>query len=682
MADTKVLPSDSDPIDWAKDDDTTIIRKINARISDADSLHTKKMAEYKRASAYLDGHPERVDSTKEAMIFNPIFPIVRNMVGLTTDSRPHPSVKLSRIPKDMSREEIQGLMETGDKLEHSLDDWWEDERMQSALQRIVLGLYTYSDFFLVPYWDEERGDVCVYEASPKHIKLDPNADRASEGDCFILEIFRSKSKMYAQFGEEKCKDLVFSDHKELREFERDGVENDSNTKLMKNVCKLEIYIEREWWVYKSGDKILDKIPSPVYVPDALKQKERMKQSVEAKYKKGGIGGMITSAADTIKGALGMETTDDKMGVEIDQMMGAFEPKENYLRYPKLPIIHFETYRMSGELYSRSTMELSISIVDEISQRKQDISLNSASTGKPNTVVDGNLYNEADADKLQLGSANNEVVRLKTTGGKSLNDSIRVLQGTPLPAQFFDDLNNSMAQLDTLWGHHEVSKGAGDPSSRTKGGILALQEADQTPIRYVSRNIEDGLQELFEWVVQIRKLKMKDGISVGEDYIDYSEVTSMHRTFVKSGSMMPVSKEQQRTQALEEYRLSAIDPLTYHERVGDADPEKTAKRLESWLQSKTILSDDIGNQQERVVEKLKLIKAGRQDEVQVEQDDDPTVHHDMLLMALKSGQFSPEQEKIIGGLIEQYAQLVQQGQGQQPPAGQPTGQPPAATPEVA
>ncbi len=668
----KPTDSDSEPIDWAKDDDATVVRKINCRSAEAQTLWSKKLKQYQRADAYLDGRPDRVDPNKDPMVYNPIFPIIRNMVGLTTDPRPHPSVKLGRVKKNTPKEVIQELVDLGDRLEKSLDDWWEDERMQSSLQRVVFGLYTYSDYFLMPYFDPEKGDVCVYELSPRRVKVDPNAERASDGDYVVVEFYRSKLQMYAQFGQEKCKDIKFADYREVRDFEReDGGEEDSETKVLKNVCKLELYMEKEWWVYKVGDVVLEKMRCPYWVPDVNTQKSERADAVRAKYEKGGITGAVSKAVDAVKGVVGMETDNDRMEQELSSVLDAFEPKNNYLGSPRLPIIHIETYRLPGETYSRSTMEQSVPTVDEINKRKGDISTNSRTLGKPAMLVDGNTYNENDARKIKMGITEGDTVRLQTSGQKTLRESVFIAQGTPVPTQFFEDLEDNKRELDTLWGHHEVSKGAGDPASRTKGGILALQEADQTPIRYVSRNIEDALQELFGWVVQIRKLHMKEELSVGDEYIDYSQVSDVLRVFVKSGSMLPVSKEQQRQQAIDLYGMSALDPLTLFERIGESDPEKTAKRLEAWLQTRQVLLDGQGDdQQNRVVDKLRLIQKNQFDKIAVAPDDDPKVHHDMLLMALRTNRFTPEQEKVMAELIAQYAQIAEQA----PPGG--AGQPAA------
>lgn len=657
-------------INWQKDKEEDIAAKIKKREGQSKTLHDKKMTEYKTADAYFDGRPDLDSLSKEKMIANLLLPIIRNMVGLTSDPRPHPSCKLGRLPKDAPQEDIKQLLELANATEESLDEWWEDNKMQSLLQRTLLGLYTYSDYFWLAYWNPDDKDACMEPFSPRRVLLDPNCDDVGKADYAIVYFYRSRAKMYEQFGEEKCKDLKYADYKEVIDVEMSGDNSNSpsngTVQIYANVCKLKLYMEKDWWVYKVDDKILEKKRAPYWAPDEAAQQEDLKTKLQNKYKKPGIAGVAQKGMDMVKGAVGMETMEEKMGVELDDMMKVFTPKANYLKRAKIPLIQFDTYRFAGENYSRSTMMQSVPLVDDINTRKHSITGNSETIANPATVVDGAMYNETDAQKLKDIRRTGDVARLDTRANKSLRESVVVLNGEPLPAQFFEDIQQNKRDLDNLWGHHEASKGAASAANPTKGGILALQEADQTPIRYITRSIEDSLQEVFNWVIQIRKMYLED-----DGAIDYSKVDQRIKTFVKSGSMMPTSKEQQRAQAIELYRISAIDPLTLHERLETPNPEEVAQRLSNWLRAKEVMVNGPGgvpeDQKQRVMMKLQLIQRGEFDKVEVLPDDEPKIHHDILLMALKSNQFDTEQEKVLGDLIARYEQLAK-GAGPAPAAG--------------
>lgn len=673
-------PQNSDPIDWQKDSDSVLISKINARIADAKPLHTKKCQEWKEADSYLDGDPSKVDKTKQKLIYNPLFPIIRNMTGLVTDSKPNPSVRLVSLDEGLSEEQKEEMRRTASNLSISLEEWWDDIRGQSKLQQWIMAMWTYADYFVMPFWNNKTKEVDLEPLKPNRVHISPNANEIEEADYAVVDFYRSKQWMTGKYGADRCKELNFADYSEMR-LDDDQTGTDENGHLLKNVCKLQLYMEAEKWVYKVGDVIMEKISNPFWALDEAGQKAEIETSVANKYKKTGFKGVVDKVTDAAKGVMGMETMDDKIKEEVSAAMISFVPKKNYLPYPRIPIVQFDTFRMGGELYSRSTVKQSIPGIDNINARKHDIQENSENMGKPTTYVDGKIMNEEQAKRVQTGKARGETIRLNTGENRTLSASVFVAQGTPVPGQFFEDIEVNKREIDNIFGHHEVSRGGSDASNKTKGGILALQDADQTPIRYVTRNIEDALQDIFAFVIQIRKIFKPGKYSLENGgSVDYDIIDQHFKVFMKSGSMMPVSKEAQRNEAMELWSKNALDPLTLYERLNDPEPEKTAKRLEAWIKEKSVLTDGMDDQQQRVLEKIRAIQANAFDQVKPSAEDDPKVHHDMLLMALKSGRFSHEQEQFLAQLIEQYNQMVQQN-GQPGQGGPATPPAPATPPEM-
>ena len=657
----------AEPIDWSKDKDTMIINKIKARSDDSKLLYEKKKKECRVGDAYFDGEPERVKG--EPCIYNVLFSIIRNMSGLLTDPRPNPAVRVAGLKKDMPKEEKMKKLQVAKELGDSLEELWDDIQGQSKFQRIVLGMQTYSDMFVMPFFNTKTDDADFEMLSPVRVKIDPNAESIETADYTIAVFYRSKTYMYSKWGKKETKDVKYFDYTEAQTQDMNDGEDPSEHKNLKNVAKVELYMEREWFVYRSGNILLEKKRNPLWANDEESQKTDTKNKVMSKYKKDGIAGVGQKVADTAKGIVGMETTDDKMAGELEATMANFKPQKNYFKYPKIPLIQFDTYRFAGEQYSRSLLKQSVKVVDDINSRRTAITENTNAMGKPNTYVDGTIMNEKQANRIESGKAKGEVVRLKTSNNKSIRENIYISQGVAMSSEAFNSIGDDKRELDNMWGHHEVSKGGSDPANKTKGGILALQEADQTPIRFLTRNIEDSMQELFQWFVQIRKMyKADEPITLGDGAgeILYSDIDANNKVYIKSGSMMPVSGIQQRDEAMELWKSQALDPLTLFERLNDPEPKKTAKRLEAWLREKKVLDEGDNEQEQRVLQKIKLIQANQFEQVQVLPDDDPRVHHDMLLMALQNGEFTPEQEEIIAQLIDKYAKMVEgsseEGQG--------------------
>lgn len=649
------------PIDWTADDDAKICAKIEARLEETKTLHEVKKKRYNENEAYLEGN-QHIKFERPANVYNHVFPIIRNMTGLITDVKPTPGIKIVGTEEDLPSEDIQKLMQLGDNLEQSLNEWWEDNNMQEQLQKLVFSLQVYDDFFLMPYWDSTIDDALMHPVHPRHVHIDHAADDLNNAEFAIIDLFKSYAYVQARWGE-KADEIDYLNSKEAPLSEMGGGDvgqSDGNDyKSYKNLAHIMLYIEPEWMCYKVGKTILQKIPNPHWAGSAESQTQALKESITKKYKKdGAVAGTVQAVGDAMKGMVGMETTEDQVEGDFKTAMQVFQPAENFFLKPKIPLIQFSTYRMAGEQYSRSAIKQAIPTVDNLNEKKQSIKENLNLLAKPRVYVHGSMSEEQAA---KLAQNKRQIVVLPTTSDLRMQDLMMVVQGSPLPAQVFNDLMDDKAAIDNMFGHHEVSKGASDSKNKTKGGILALQEADQTPVRYLTRNLEASLQDTFQWVVQLRKVNKKK-VSIGtvddRSTIDYTLINKHYKVFVKSGTMMPVSREQQRIDAREEFQVGLIDPLTYHERVNTPDPEKTAKRLELWVTEHRVQTEEDQEQEAMALQLVELIKANKFDEAIPMENHNPQVFHDMLVMALKQNVFtSPQQEQHAATLIQTYAQAA-------------------------
>lgn len=652
-----------EPIDWQKDDNALLVRKIQARSDDAQGLLEVKRKQYRQNEAYFEGNQHEVDPTKPKPIYNFVFPIIRNMAGLLTDVKPKPAIKVVKLGANADKQIIEQYLELADNTEKSLEDWWENNKMQSRLQRLVLSLFIVDDFFLMPYWSTEKDDVDVHPVHPRDIRIDPNAAEMDEAEYAIVDLYKSRKWIKAQFPDlpkDEAKKITYMDYTEAQTQEAVDASN-KEYKRLKSVARVELYMEPEWFVYKVGDIILKKFRNPFWALNEEEQRNQISEKIKARYERKGIKGAVGAVVDTMKDAMGMDTNATKMQGEIDAALQVLQPVSNYFTVPKIPLIHFDTYRLYGEMYSRSVLKQAAPTIDDMNKRKESISRSAESLGEPTIFVAGGEVSEEQVRKMKTRS--DRPIRVPTKSNRSIRDVMHVQPGTPVPEQFFADIQHDERSVDNLFGHHEVSKGVADPRNKTKGGILALQEADQTPVRFLTRNIEDAMQDIFRWVIQIRKIHQKEvgvGDALDAKYVNYDRIDGHIQVFVKSGSMMPVSREQQRADAMDLYRVQAIDPLTLHERLGDPHAEQTAERLQAWLANRQILGDGANDAQERALEQIQMIMAGDMEGAQPQPGDDPKVHHDMLIMALRSNQFKdPEQEKMAADMVKYYAQVAGQ-----------------------
>lgn len=677
-----------EPIDWKKDKDEQIVAKINVRYEDAKDMVEFKSKQYAQAEAYLNGEPQKFDSKKPPALINHIFPIVRNISGLTTDVKPTPGTKLVKLHKGIPKEKIQIMLDTAEQLEQSLDDWWEDNNMQSELQSYVFSANTFADYYVMPFFNTNTDDADTHPIHPGLVRIDPNATAIDNAEYVTVDLYKSRLWITQKFGENAIKDndISFFDYSEAKHL---GVENEyseSESKKMKSIAHVILYMEPEWFAYKCGDHILQKFPNPTWATDKESQVNALMMDIEEKYKK--EKGFVARTADKVvtgvKELFGMEAQTE-LEAKQKAATDTFTPVENYFKCPAIPLVQFETYRMAGQKYSISAMKLSIPTIDNLNKKKAALAVNADTLAEPTIYYNGAFMSEEDGKKLVKRS--DKPIRIPgKANNRGIRDIVMEVQGQPLPPQFMNDMQDDKNMLDNLWGHHEVSKGAADPNNQTKGGIIALQEADQTPVRYLVRSLEGTLTKLFGWVVQIRKVNKKNvqaGSVEDQQFLDYANVNEHIQVFVKSGSMMPVSREQQRADAMEMFLKGAMDPLTLFERLNDPDPEKSAQRLQAWIANKQILGIDVEEQQKRVAERLQMILQNNFEAAAPQQDDDPRVFHDMLVMAVKQNLFKDQKQmEFVAQLIQQYAQAAGNpipGTKQEQPTSPQLGAPPAAAP---
>ncbi len=645
------------PINWSKDSDELMIQKINAQLDDTKSLYEVKCKQYREKELYIEGNQHELGKPRN--IYNHLFPIVRNMTGLITDVKPTPSTKVTNITPRTPEPEAAKILDNADNLDMSLNEWWEDNNMQKWLQRIMFSAQVYDDFFAFPYWDAELKDVCFDYVHPRHVHMDGSADEISKSEFVAIDLYKKYGEVEKRWGAEKAEKLNYMTNSELKSLDDTATTAPNDYKHLSNVAHIILYLTPEWWCYKSGDVILKKMRNPFWALSADEQKKQIEETVRGKHKKEGmVSGAIQKVADVAKGVVGMETTDDLVAKDMEAAMSVFKPVANYFLKPMIPLIQFETYRFAGEQYSRSAMKQAMPTVDNLNDKKISISQNLKRLAKPRVYLHGSM-SEEDANKV-LNSGDQEVTVLPTKSDLGMRDLMLVVPGTPLPNEVFTDLVDDKRAIDNLFGHHEVSMGASDPNNQTKGGILALQEADQTPVRYITRNLEGSLQDMFRWVIQIRKVYKKVA-NIGDgkerEEIDYSIIDDHYQVFVKSGTMMPISREAQRTEARADFDSGLIDPLTYHERVNTPNPDKTAKRLETWIREKRVMTDDQAGQEEAALQMVEMIKQNQFDGIQVEEGMDARIYHDILLKALQSNMFTPEQEAFVSQLITQFAEMA-------------------------
>ena len=616
------------------DSEEELIRKTDGWIEDAESFMSSKIKHWEDNDRWFDG--KQWDNEKQEYqsdtVINRIFPSIRNMVGLATDSRP----KADLLPAPAADLEQAGLnKEKAKRLSLLFDQRWDELQMSSLTTKALFQAFIYDDAFLMPFWNYQENDLDVEIINPKKLKVDPTATSVDDAQYLIVEATKNRKWIETNYPD-KAKKVKYGASKSNQ---------DSNS--TKDQVDVHFVLTDEIRIVRAGKVLLEKSPNPYY-------EFRDDETQRAEWEK----------------------------EELD--MEAFVPIRNYFRRPQKPIIPIPTYNV-GEFFSRSIMNQLKPVQRTIDKRKQQIDENANTTANPQWVYDSDQLEE---DKANL-ITNEPGLLIGISGGPAV---IRKEPGADMPNYVMTDLAHSESTFDNIMGHHDISRGGQDKTqTATEAGIL--READQTPVRLLVRNYEQSVLKLYQWWLQMVALFYTEehyarvwGDKGVVDFvaINRNDVSDGINIVVRPGSTLPTDKKTMRADAVQLAQIGLLDPLTLYEVLELPDPQKTANRLVNWKVNQTLSDKPVAPPQTSnsnipgtpgpTGQMSPDVQWAKAEEERISQGDMPQIRPDMVTEAhigehqvtLDSGEF-PE-PNLLEQMIRAEIEVLQQGgqQGATPP----------------
>jgi len=195
-----------------------------------------------------------------------------------------------------------------------------------------------------------------------------------------------------------------------------------------------------------------------------------------------------------------------------------------------------------------------------------------------------------------------------------DDASRALYRLPakeLKQYLLEMLIHLEAAADNIMGTHSTTRGE-KSKNPTLGQDIMAKESDFGRIDGFVRSIEKAADELFNWEVQIMKVKYKKDhyISMLQES-DAAVMSKFNNTriedgikiTVKQGSTLPTDKLTQRQEAIDLARLRKIDPITFFERLDYPNPRETAKRLVMYDKDPMLLFPELVGEIEKQNKKI-------------------------------------------------------------------------------
>lgn len=283
---------------------------------------------------------------------------------------------------------------------------------------------------------------------------------------------------------------------------------------------------------------------------------------------------------------------------------------NILSEPRDPYFIYNYFKINGtEFDDTGLFEQARPLQDMLNKRKRQISstlddsgilIGSGETGM--TQEEFAKYDGSPRSKIYVPKGNPNTLFARLTGGS-------------LPAEAINDLNDTRQAIDNIFGTQSVTRGQQDGANQSGVARNILRQGDISRSGPLSERIEDILQEIYMYDLQMRMLfttedyvvptstsvtmkddaenftfnrnkvpmiKVKrsitvDGVKSDEEYFTPIPITLTVRrnsTIAKD----PVSEYQRDETAFKE---GLIDPLTFFERTNQVNPHQKLERLFRW-----------------------------------------------------------------------------------------------------
>ena len=270
--------------------------------------------------------------------------------------------------------------------------------------------------------------------------------------------------------------------------------------------------------------------------------------------------------------------------------------KNFMLFPDVPYVVSNIMDLGEEIFSATSLvEQAQALQDGVNKTKNQIDRNK-------DIVNGKVVGTG-----RNGLKKEEFSQIDWTDPKEgifmadgEKGDIERIMGQPLPQFVQMDLDDSRNEIDQIMGTNATTRGVRE-GRETAEGRRILRSADTGRIDLIGRRMEEAIEHIFNWWVQLIKIYYggKRLITyVNEDktrqFIEFSgdDIKDIAQIEVVPGSLIPEDKGAKQERALTLANAQLIDPISLYRDLGYKNPEERAKNLYLWQNDPTALFADM------------------------------------------------------------------------------------------
>jgi hypothetical protein len=251
---------------------------------------------------------------------------------------------------------------------------------------------------------------------------------------------------------------------------------------------------------------------------------------------------------------------------------------NIFEQPQFPYLFLNVFSLGDDtsLYDNTSLiEQSIPLQDGATQEKRQIlDLNE---GQKRVWVTTNV--EESVVQSLINKTGDLAIRTRTP------NAVQQVQSGKPDAALFNDVANSLSEIDNVIGIHSTTRGSQPSYQETLGAQKMQMGADMGRLDLIVRNVEQVIEEWYNSYLHMIKVYSigPEILSNGKETIELQreDIPTNILIMVKKGSTLPIDR---RTKYEEAQQLSAsgmIPPRMLYEEMGYPDPEKIFQELIQW-----------------------------------------------------------------------------------------------------
>lgn len=261
--------------------------------------------------------------------------------------------------------------------------------------------------------------------------------------------------------------------------------------------------------------------------------------------------------------------------------------QNHFSHPKMPYTFLSVFTMQEQPHDFTTLiEQNIKNQDRIVERDVQIDRNLA-TNNNSLVVSGKSFNQETAH--QAAKALQDGDPILVPDGR-VEDAIKRIPANDLPGGIIEAQDRAKEALRGVFGVQGLSAQA-PTNDTTAHGMVLNQEYDSTRIGGgVGDALEATAQNVFNYWTQLYYVFYTEkhyasvmGTGKAVEYVSL-QLSNSERRFVVAvspNSMAPKDELSEQQNAISLWEAKALDPISLFQRLDDADPVNTAKKVVLW-----------------------------------------------------------------------------------------------------